>query len=1039
MPEIYIPFTKGQSEAVDPKLLPQGYFLSATNVRYSKDARLVLRNAYRAATTLSAQAPVAGASYTKETDIYIKRAAASNGAKAVINTSSFASVTAGVSTTHEDVPSIAISPLQLLVAQQLTLSTREIGAIGSAWSPTSGVCYVVFTTLQTGTNSGVNPDPTSGSYLILVKVNPVNGAIIDTAVMSSAVSTPHTNVKIVMNNSTVCLFYAGASDVIRMTNWIDSANAGTLIPVNNNVLVATAFTNKGPYFDVSPGGSSTETYLIYQSAANTMTFGTVNSSGVFAALNTLGGSNAELRPSITPTGLAPTDQIAIIWNDGATFSTGNAVFTVYRRSTSSFIVGPVNYYTGGDCIGYPVIGPSSAVDWAAGFNITGTGGSLRGTVVFASTSITYVAKRNTIYGHYLASKPFALVSGIPFVCTTDVDLTTQAAGSYYLASCQQASVNEPQVVAEWAQLGAMQSEASLSGRDPRQSVPTAVTSTSSPGSAAILLALGITSTKSKSWKLFRGEYGVLEDLLASAKLNGDLHFAGGRILTFDGTVVTEAGFSLPRQPTLTAGTAGSLDAGDYSVLVIWEWFDSKGRRHRSAPSLPTTVTVSANGSIGVVCDRPTATNKNVDYTAGNMVTARVFRTTLAQPTIYLDALGTKVVFAGPSFGVSSGAATITLADASIASNEALYTQGSAGGLSGQLQNDRPPGAKFICAGSNRLLIGGMENNSEVWFSKLRTEGEPMQWTNFAAYKAQVDGAVTAVVEMDGTWFVGTYNNWWRITGNGPGDNGADGSFDAPLRLPSNIGPISHRSCVLTGEGVIFQGAVDRMYILPRGGGDPQDIGLQVRDTLAAYPYITASAFDQQSNVAYWACCDTAGAVGRLLVYDTRLKEWFVDSFNDRVIRTLAVNNSLLRIDGQVIETVGSYQDTDGTVSNTVLFTLSTNLRPFGMSGHGRLRKIVLLGEDASNASQLWSLNLAVSYDGGQTYGDTASWGLTTLVSVGNSSFEAEHMLQYPKGDEYHLVISLSTPTPSAGCILNGMSLEVYPEAGLNRLAPAARA
>ncbi len=316
----------------------------------------------------------------------------------------------------------------------------------------------------------------------------------------------------------------------------------------------------------------------------------------------------------------------------------------------------------------------------------------------------------------------------------------------------------------------------------------------------------------------------------------------------------------------------------------------------------------------------------------------------------------------------------------------------------------------------------------------------MQWTDFAAYKANVDGAVTAVAEMDGTWFAFTYNAIWSISGPGPNDNGADGSFNAPQRLPSNIGCISHKSLVLTGDGLIFQGAADRLFILPRGSSAPAPIGWPVRDTLSAYPFISAAAFDQTSNVAYWACVATDGLSGRLLVFDTRLQQWYVDNpCNGRAIKALSIYDGRLVIDGSIMETAGTFADNDGSVSTTVVPSVATgDLRPFGLTGSGRCRKVQILGE-ARDVTTAFTPTLEVSYDSGKTWPESVSWPISSLASaVGDAIDGAEHLIKYPRGDTFRLRFSWSTPTPTEGVVWHGVSLEAYPERGLKRLPNSRR-
>lgn len=1017
MSVLHIPFVAGQHEEADAKLLPQGMLVRAENVRARKDARFGVRSAYRQDVAGPAISTVNNAAWSEpKLDLVFQKRSAPNGPpRAYAHTPvgwNFADFNdlcmgGGLSVFERQTSQIGLLPSQ--------------NGIGSCDVTVSGsYAYVAYFDY-------VLASKLTGSSMYVAKVNLDNGAIIR---VSGLITATGSNCKILFVNGVLMLFWAeNATDTVQF-----AALDLTVLSFTASGTVVTSSIGRSRYFDVSPGGAATEAYLIHQSAANTLQFGTVSTAGVFAALNTIATTNTEARPSITPTGNAPTDQIAIIWLDGATFTSGNAKYTVYRRSTTSFITATTTIDASGVCTGYPVIGSNTTDDWRAAWN--------RAAIFIGSQRKVGTFRPGGAVEFYanmaLSSKPFQ--AGTLFAAlTTSVDDVAAAAGSFYAMDISYQGNAGGSLSggceAVFAPFEAAPADIAANVCDPRRKVVAVAANGSAPGLSAVATVLPLIAGNTNGWVLYRSEYGDRADVQLPARLNGELIFSGGVITNYDGRTIAESGLDVPIIYLATQTGGGAIADGTYQVVFVWEFFDGAGRRHRSSPSLPSSVTTGGgSNNITVYFGSPHATGRNL---IEPRIRLRVYRTTLAQTTIFQDAIGYALPLGTPGTITSF---TLTAIDAVVSTNEVLYTQGSRGGLSGLLENDRPPAAKFLWAGSDRLIAGGLEKPNGYQLSKLRQEGEPMEWADFDAYKGNVDGRVTAVSEMDGTYWIGTANGWWSVSGPGPDDNGGGGAFDVPRRLPTDIGCISHKSLVMVGQGLIFQGAADRMYLLPRGGGTPTPIGWQVRDTLAAFPYISAAVFDPDSNVAYWAICNTAGSAGRLLVYDTRLNEWFVDNVSaGRAIKALSLYDGKLEVDGTMIETPGSFADDAGSLVTVIPVLETGDMRPFGAQGWGRIVRTTLLGE-ARDVSVAWTLTLDVSYDSGKTYAEQAQWPVASLaVAIGDAIDGAEHMFVQQRVAAVRNRWSWTTPSPTEGLVFNAQSLEVLPAAGLKRQPNSTRA
>jgi regulator of extracellular matrix RemA (YlzA/DUF370 family) len=539
--------------------------------------------------------------------------------------------------------------------------------------------------------------------------------------------------------------------------------------------------------------------------------------------------------------------------------------------------------------------------------------------------------------------------------------------------------------------------------------------------------------------LIRIEAGDFVETFASASLNRQLFFSGPIVSVYDGQTLLDDGS--PRLPVIESGAGtiiggGAMPLGTFLYTVVFEWIDGLGYRHLSAPSLPFSVTLAgAQNAATVEVTIPAVTPKTIGNAARQMA-VRLYRTQ-AGGTIFYDVANATYTI-GQNFFLSC---VDTFSDTTIATHEILYTQGARGGLSGLHERDCAPAARYITAGSSRLLLGGMDNPYQVQWSLLQFDGEPMYWANDAQWRATVDGRISAVAELDGTWIIGTLDTIWTVNGDGPDDNGA-GSFGLPKRLPSSVGILSHKSIIKFGGGLLYQSRRG-FELIPRGGGEPQWIGEPMRDTLLLFPYVTAAVFNQAEQVAYWAVCDASATVGRLIVYDVVLREWYVDTFYGRVIRALSVYDGKLVIDGAIRESSAWTDDDTGAKTDAVAAIASLvtgDLRPFGPTGWGRIKKTQILGE-ARDVGVSWSLTLDVSYDSGQTFSESATpWPVASLATAPGDAIDgADHAFIIQRTNRIRLRFGISAPSPTEGMVFHGVQLEIAPADGSKRQPSSMRA
>ena len=342
----------------------------------------------------------------------------------------------------------------------------------------------------------------------------------------------------------------------------------------------------------------------------------------------------------------------------------------------------------------------------------------------------------------------------------------------------------------------------------------------------------------------------------------------------------ESGFAAYPVATAAASAGGVLSEGNYLYRIVFEFLDVAGRRLRSSPSDPIAVTT-------------TAVNKTVDLTIGTLplahyatvrpdtVRAHIYRTKVGGNTYYRITPNTgapDAMQAAASFSYSDGLTS----DASLDS-EILYTDGAV------LPNMPPPACRCIAYVRGRVVLGGLFVTNKVVVSKLLVEGEPAQFSNSDAFAIYLPEDVTAVAGLDDQIVIFSEESIFVVTGEGPNDQGA-GAYESPRRIPSAVGCIDHRSVVETPDGIMFQSRRG-IYLLPRGFSTPVFIGAEVQETLGQFPIIqcallcveqptaaqTSAIGALAEDTVRFVCSDAETPVeSRVLVYDLRTRGWIVD-------------------------------------------------------------------------------------------------------------------------------------------------------------------
>lgn len=433
--------------------------------------------------------------------------------------------------------------------------------------------------------------------------------------------------------------------------------------------------------------------------------------------------------------------------------------------------------------------------------------------------------------------------------------------------------------------------------------------------------------------------------ISSAEIGQDLHLTGGFMWMYDGYAPVEHGFHVwPDSVEVTTSAAGGLiTAQAYYYVATYEWTDNQGNVHRSAPSIPITITTTGATSTNTI-NVPTL---RLTYKTQNPVKIVVYRWSTAQQTYYqVTSLSIPTL---NSLTVDSVAITDTLADSSIIGNSILYTTG------GVIENIGAPACSSITLYKSRLFLIDAEDRNLLWYSKQVIEATPVEMSDlFTIYIAPTAGAqgstgpMTCLSALDDKLIIFKRDAIYYITGNGPDNTGANNDFSEPVFITSTVGCTNQKSIVSTPNGLMFQ-SDKGIWILGRNLVT-QYIGAPVED-FNQYSVQSAKTIPGTNYVLF------SLSNGITLMYDYFYGQWGTFKGMSSISSALYENLfTYINSNGEVFqENPGSYLD--GAVPVNMSFTTSW-FALNGLQGFERAYFFYLLGDYLSPHK----LTISIAYD-----------------------------------------------------------------------------
>ena len=203
--------------------------------------------------------------------------------------------------------------------------------------------------------------------------------------------------------------------------------------------------------------------------------------------------------------------------------------------------------------------------------------------------------------------------------------------------------------------------------------------------ADLLAAVNKTQGQSGNIAGVYAQYGInlatmtLSGQTPALEIGGSLHPSGGMLWQYDGVKARELGFNVwPEDMTAVwSATGGAMHAqpdtatntNAYYYQFTYEWTDAAGQIHRSAPSVPLSVTTTGSGSTGSVSINVPTLRQT--YKIDNKVRIVGYRWSVGQQEYFQFTSTLNPVLNDPT--VDSVLIVDTLADSSILGNSLIYT------------------------------------------------------------------------------------------------------------------------------------------------------------------------------------------------------------------------------------------------------------------------------------------------------------------------------------------------------------------------------
>ncbi len=394
------------------------------------------------------------------------------------------------------------------------------------------------------------------------------------------------------------------------------------------------------------------------------------------------------------------------------------------------------------------------------------------------------------------------------------------------------------------------------------------TSVSRLGTANTATSVGVTELRFTLASPNRNAFGAHVEAGNLAVLTG-----GAQPHALDGQRVTELGFCHPppRPVWSYAPTGGSVAAGAYQYAFTYDYVDSAGNRHQSAPFVMEEVVELASGTTNSV-EMPLypcrlTSKQSVPYDIHGALTITIWRTKDGPGSIFYRVGATLNNPIDPN----TITYTDTSSDESIEENEILYTS------LGELDNEMPPPLRHAVVFNNRIAGIDAESEDRIVFSKPMRIGRGPEFSSALEHYVRGIGRLTALAEIDGTLYAFS-RSAVAVAAYGDGqDASGTGAWPQPQVVSRAAGATDPRSVLVTQDGILFacrDAGRLRIWLMPRGSSNPVEVGRKVRRYLDGSRMNTIDAISFTSAAApHVVAMVNNAARGRATVWIRASADW----------------------------------------------------------------------------------------------------------------------------------------------------------------------
>lgn len=344
-----------------------------------------------------------------------------------------------------------------------------------------------------------------------------------------------------------------------------------------------------------------------------------------------------------------------------------------------------------------------------------------------------------------------------------------------------------------------------------------------------------------------------------------LYLLSGMAQVYDGVSFVEQGYHVyPEGMSSVIAGGGFMDAGNYQYVFLWEWYDDHGQIHRSAPSIPQSVSVTPNQQVTWTVPTLRLTQRKGARTAPILAVYRTKEIGANGGSLFLrvssriTASSTNgIVFNDPN--VDTVTFIDQLADASIAANEYVYTTGNV------LENLPPEPCTTGVFYKGRIVINTTDGTGLSQYTKFAAAGEAPAFNPNLNIPIDAEGGdVTGYGVLDEKLIIAKQDGKWVTFGEPASNTGINGSLVFPQRIADDSGVINPISIVRSEFGILYK-SLKGYYLLSRGLED-EFAGAAVEDYRDLTPSGTINSPTLQQIRFYHTD-------GECLVFDTFFKTW----------------------------------------------------------------------------------------------------------------------------------------------------------------------